>query len=136
MSAEYVEIVRRGYERFVQEGSVLQLEEATADFAWDMTNFSGWPEQPVYEGLEGMEAFLSEWTDPWEGWRLEIESLHDGGDKVVAVMRQHGRSKLTGMPLDMQFAQVWTFRDGLRSRMEMYSDVDQALCDAGVGELG
>jgi ketosteroid isomerase-like protein len=36
------------------------------------------------------------------------------------------------MPLDMRFAQLWTFRDGRRARMEMYSDVDQALRDAGL----
>jgi hypothetical protein len=36
------------------------------------------------------------------------------------------------MPLEMTFAQVWSFRDGLRSRMEMYSDVDQAIRAVGL----
>lgn len=131
MSAEFVERVRQGYVEFA-EGKPLSGDEASADFAWDMTNFSGWTEQPIYEGIAGMEAFLDDWTEPWEGWRLELESLHDGGDKIVAVMRQYGRSKLTGMPLDMAFAQVWTFRDGLQARMDMYSDIAEAMAAAGL----
>ena len=86
----------------------------------------------MYEGVAGMEAFLTDWTSAWDGWRLELEELHDAGDMVVAVVRQHGRSKLTGMELDMPFAQVWSFRDGLRARMEMYSDVDEAMRAAGL----
>ena len=133
MSADYVEIVRRDYEQFT-EGAPLTGDRATPDFVWDMSQFSGWTEQPVYPGIAGMEAFLADWTDPWDDWRLEVEALHDAGDQVVAVLRQHGRSKLTGMPLDMRFAQVWTFRDGLHARMDMYSDVDEAMRTAGLSE--
>src|SRR6476620_3701346 len=131
MSAEYVELIRQGYEEFA-EGSPLREDAATSDFVWDMSKFSGWMEQPLYAGIAGMEAFLADWTEAWESWQLELEALHDGGEKIVAVCNQHGRAKLTGMPLDMRFAQVWTFRDGLRSRMEMYSDVEEALRAAGV----
>ena len=130
MSAENVELTRQGYVQFA-EGRPLSEANATADFVWDMSHFSGWPEQPEYHGVAGMREFLAEWSDAWEGWRMEQLELHDCGDKVVAVMRQHGRSKLTGMELDMPFAQVWTYRDGLRSRMEMYSEVDEALRAAG-----
>jgi ketosteroid isomerase-like protein len=34
----------------------------------------------------------------------------------------------------MRFAQVWTFRDGLIARMEMYLDRDEALAAAGLAE--
>jgi ketosteroid isomerase-like protein len=132
MASRYMELVREGYDRFKETGDPLELDEATPDFAWDMSKFSGWPEQAVYEGVEGSRAFLADWTAPWEDWQLELEELHDGGDRIVAILRQHARSKLTGMPLDMRFAQLWTFRDGRRARMEMYSDVDQALRDVGL----
>jgi ketosteroid isomerase-like protein len=56
-----------------------------------------------------------------------VEALHDGGDRVVALMHQHGRSKTAGMPVEMSFAMVWTLRDGREARMDMYSDPDEAL---------
>jgi ketosteroid isomerase-like protein len=97
-----------------------------------MSTFRGWPEQQTYEGIEGARGFLKNWVDAWEDWELEVEALHDAGEKVVAVLRQRGRSKATGMPVDMRFAQVWTVRDSMRTRMDMYSDPDEALAAAGL----
>jgi ketosteroid isomerase-like protein len=131
MSEENVEIVREGYERFASAGE-LAPDLATDDFVWDMSNFHGWPEQQVYEGVDGARAFVSAWLEAWEDWELEVEALHDAGDKVVALVRQHGTSKAAGMPVEMSFAQVFTLRDGRQSRMEMYSDRSEALEAAGL----
>jgi ketosteroid isomerase-like protein len=131
VTQENVEIVRGAYERFRTTGR-FDAEIATPDFVWDMSNFHGWPEQQVYEGVEGAETFLSDWTSTWDDWELELEGLRDAGDKVLALLRQHGRSKAAGMPVDMSFAQVWTLRDGKEARMEMYSDPSEALKAVGL----
>ena len=133
MSEENVAIVREGFERFAATGQIAP-DLATDDFVWDMSNFHGWPEQQVYEGPDGAEAFLGTWLEAWDDWKLEVESLHDGGDKVVAFVRQHGTSKAAGMPVEMSFAQVFTLRDGKQSRMEMYSDRKEALASAGLSK--
>jgi ketosteroid isomerase-like protein len=133
MSEENVEIVRDGLGRFAATRE-FPAERVTGDFVWDMSNFHGWPEQQVYEGAGGARAFLKEWTDAWEDWEIEIDALHDAGDKVVALMRQRGRSKAAGTPVEMSFAQVWTLRDGKEARMEMYSDRAEALEAAGLRE--
>jgi uncharacterized protein len=133
MSEENVQVVREGYDRFAATGEPTE-ELSTDDFAWDMSHFHGWPEQQVYEGFEGTRAFLATWVDAWDDWELEVESLLDAGDRVVAFVRQHGTSKEAGLPIDMSFAQVWTLRDGKLSRMDMYSDRDEALADAGISE--
>ena len=55
-------------------------------------------------------------------------ALHDaGGDKVVGVLRQRGRSKTTGLPVDMLYGQVFTISDCKQTPMEMYADPDEAL---------
>jgi ketosteroid isomerase-like protein len=133
MSEENVELVREGYERFLATGDFV-AELATDDFVWDMSNFHGWPEQQVYEGPDGARDFFSTWLEVWEDWELEVESLHDARDKVVALVRQHGTSKAAGMPVEMSFAQVFTIRDGKQSRMDMYSDREEALASAGLSE--
>ena len=97
-----------------------------------MSNFHGWPEQQVYPGADGARTFLREWSDAWEDWELEVEALHDAGDRVVALMHQRGRSKAAGMPVEMSFAQVWTLRDGKEARMDMYSDSGEALEASGL----
>src|SRR5688572_2134659 len=126
MSQENVEMVRAGYERFAATGEFV-ADRATDDFVWSMSNFHGWPEQQVYEGIDGARTFVSEWMDAWEDWELQVDDILDAGDKVVVLVRQRGRSKAAGMPVEMSFAQVWTLADGRQTRMDMYSDREEAL---------
>jgi ketosteroid isomerase-like protein len=133
MSQENVEVVRSGYEHFRATGEILARIVAP-DFVWDMSNFRGWPEQQLYEGAEGTRSFVAEWTAAWDEWELEVDVLHDAGEQVVAVIRQRGRSKVTGIPVDMFLAQVWTVRDGSDTRMEMYSEPADALAAVGLSQ--
>jgi ketosteroid isomerase-like protein len=133
VSQENVEVVRRGYQRLRETGRI-PAEVVTPDFVWDMSNFAGWTEQPIYAGAEGPTRFLDDWTGVWDDWELEADELHDAGDKVVAVVRQRGRSKAAGVPVEMTFAQVWTLREGKGLRMDMYSDPREALKAVGLEE--
>lgn len=128
-----MEIVRRGYEQFTATGQLV-VEIASPDFVWDMSNFHGWPERQAYEGIVGTEAFLRDWIAAWDDWELELDALEDAGDKVVGLVRQRGRSRSAGMLVEMSFAQVWTLRDGKQTRMEMFSDRDEALRAVGLKE--
>lgn len=131
MSAENVEIVRRGYAHVIATGELLE-EIAHPDFVWDMSTFGNWPERQTYDGIEGTREFLADWTSAWEDWRLDVRELLDAGDEVVAIVHQSGRSKTTGLEVDMHFAQVWTLRDGKQTRMRMYADPDEALRATGL----
>jgi ketosteroid isomerase-like protein len=132
MSRQNVEIVRRGYAHRQATGDFLD-ELVASDFVWDMSKFRGWPEQALYEGIEEARRFIREWTAAFDDWVIEVEALHDAGtDRVVGIMRQRGRSKTTGLPVEMQYAQVFTIRDGKQTRMEMYSDPNEALEAVGL----
>jgi ketosteroid isomerase-like protein len=122
MSEENVEAIRRGYEHFIATGEV----RAHPDLVWDVSRL-GWPDQQIYPGVEGATRFNAEWADAWDDWELEVEDYLDAGERVVVILNQRGRSKATGIPVDMRFAQVWTLRDGRATRMEMYASVEEAL---------
>ena len=129
MSQENVEIIRRGYGHFMATGQV----RAHADLVWDVSRL-GWPDQQIYSGPEGANQFNAEWADAWDDWHLNVEDFIDAGERVVAIVNQRGRSKATGIPVDMRFAQVWSFRDGQAIRMQMYASVDEALEAVGLSE--
>ena len=63
---------------------------------------------------------------------LEVEDYLDAGERVVVIVNQRGRSKATGIPVDMRFAQVWALRDGQAISMQMYASVDEALESVGL----
>ncbi len=132
MSQENLERLGQAFERFLATGNL--SGEFTTDFVWDMSTFRGWPEQQTYEGVEGAGEFMDNWLATWEDWSLEVEGLVDAGDDVVAVLCQRGRSRTTGLPVDMRFAQVWTFRDGKQARMRMYASAEEGLRAAGAQE--
>jgi ketosteroid isomerase-like protein len=104
MSQENVDAVRRGYEHFSATGD-FQQEIFDPDFVWDMSTFP-WPEQQVYPGIEGARQFMVDWLAAWDEWQIELKQLLDAGDDVVAIVRQRGRSKATGLPVDMHFARM------------------------------
>jgi ketosteroid isomerase-like protein len=60
--------------------------------------------------------------------------MHDVGDKVVAILRVRGRSKMSETPIEMSRAQVVTFRDGKQARTDNYSDPREALNSVGLEE--
>jgi ketosteroid isomerase-like protein len=133
MSQENVEVIRKAYERFQATGDFAP-ELIDSDFVWDMSTFRGWPEQQQYHGIEGARQFARDWLEAWDDWELRLEELHDAGEQVVAILRQRGRSKATGLPVDMTFAQVFTLRAGKQIRMQMYAEPSEALEAAGLRE--
>jgi ketosteroid isomerase-like protein len=130
---EDVERLRRGFEHFAATGEFL-AENVHADFVWDMSTFRGWPEQQTYLGLEGARQFNSEWAGAWDDWEIEAEDYIDAGERIVVILRQRGRSKATGVPVDMRLGQVWTLQDGQGIRMQMYATPEEALEAAGLQE--
>jgi ketosteroid isomerase-like protein len=131
VSAENVQLVRDLYATFLERGRTYP-ENYTDDFVWDMSTFAGWPEKQQYPAYEGMQEFLREWMSAFDDWAMEIRDVIDaGGDWVVAICHQTGRSKSTGAAVDMTFAQVWTIRGDQIAYQRMYADVGQALESVG-----
>ena len=135
MSQENVDTLLGGYEWFRVNGRFL-AHLVTHDFVWDMSHLVGYglPEQEVYQGAQRADDFFAEWGSAWDDWEVEIKALHDLGDKVLAIVKQRGRSKLSGVPVEMLMAMLWTFRDGKEARMDMYSDPSEALKAVGLEE--
>jgi ketosteroid isomerase-like protein len=133
MSQENVEILRSGFRHFGATGDFPE-HLAAPDFVWDLSNFRGWPEEQVYEGIESVRVFFRDWSGAWESWSIDADAFYDAGDKVVAIVRVRGRSKGAGVDTEMVSGQVWTFRDGKEVRMEMYADPAEALKAVGLEE--
>ena len=128
-----VDVVRRGYEHFASTGDLLD-EIYAPGFVSDMSHFHGWPEQPIYEGVDGAREFLRAWTEAWDDWEIEVESLHEAGDQVDAILHQRCRSKATGLPVEMRLGQLYRLRDVKETRMEMYAAPAEAMRAAGLIE--
>jgi ketosteroid isomerase-like protein len=133
MSQENLDLLRRGYEHVGRTGA-FPPEAAHPDFVWDATTFRGGMLPETCVGVDETNAWLAEWLEGFEHWSLDIEEVFDAGDRVVTIVRQRARAKHGGPEVEMHIAQVWTFRDGLIARMNMYADREEALEAAGLRE--
>jgi ketosteroid isomerase-like protein len=89
-------------------------------------------EGEVYLGVDGMRQYFAAVDSTWEDFRFEIAEFHDLGARSVLVFRLRGRARASGVPLDQQVAQVWTWRGEKVRQVEGYSDPDEALRAVGL----
>ena len=131
MSQENVAIVRRINDAYLKGDfeTALSLIDPEVEFDLSMR-----PDGKVYRGHEGVIEGLRTWTGTWEAYRFEIEELIDAGEQVVAVDRQWGRGKGSGMPLEHSFSAVYTLRNGMVVRMVWFTNREDALEAAGLSE--
>jgi ketosteroid isomerase-like protein len=132
MSEQDLETARRWYEHFIATGDVL-ADVLHPDFVLDMSKFRGWPERQQYEGIDGIREFITDWFGTWEeGWEFEVVELLDTDDVVVALIRHRGRSKASGVPVEMGLAHLITYRDGKQVRLQAYASQAEGLEAAGL----
>ena len=79
-------------------------------------------------GLAELAERWREWMEPWEVYWTEIEDVIDaGGDRVLVLIRDHGRLRGSDDEVDQVAASVWTLRDGKIARVEFHVSRERAL---------
>ena len=87
------------------------------------------------QGKDALRAYLEDWFDTFDGFRVEpLELIDAGEDQVVAVLRFGGRAKLSGVETDQTLAILATIRSGTIARGREYATRAEALEAAGLSE--
>jgi ketosteroid isomerase-like protein len=76
----------------------------------------------------------TQWAETFEDIEFEGREMIDAGDRVFAWIRISGRGAVSGIPVEMEQAQVWMFRDGKVVRVEEYFDRAEGVRAAGLPE--
>jgi ketosteroid isomerase-like protein len=99
---------------------------------YDLTHF---PDGEVYRGHDGVGEAFRIWIGTWEDYRMELDALVDAGDsEVIALVRELGRGKASGIELERPTAGVWTLRNGKVIRIRFYERRQAALEALGLAE--
>ena len=91
------------------------------DIVWDVTPM-GLPDLGVMHGHDGVRGFYRSWFKEFSRVELELHGMDAAGDKVISEATQRGYGIGSGVPVEMRFWMVFTFRDGRASHMTMYPD--------------
>ena len=133
MSQENVEVVKAAYEAFARGGLDRYMEHLTDDVVY--RSFGAPDDIGPFHGKDAVRAWLQDWIDTFDGFRMEpVELIDAGGDTVIAVERFGGRAKLSGVETEQIVGDVVTIRNGKIARGHEYPTREQALEAAGVEE--
>ncbi len=86
-------------------------------------------------GIEGLVAAWRDWLGPWETYWTEVEEFVDAGeDRVLVLVRDHGRLRGSDSEVENVSASIWTLRRDKIARIEFHTDRRQALKAVGLTE--
>ncbi len=128
-----MDIVKEALEAYIATGEF--SDQVAADYIWDMSTFRGWPDQPVFHGIDRFIEFLNAWREPYDDWTLELEQVHDaGGDQVVGDLLQKGRLRESDAWVELRMGVVYTVENGQVRRAQAYMTVEEALTAVALRE--
>ena len=134
MSEENVEIVRRWWEGFNEDGMpplVLCDEEIEI---WMPPDF---PVRGLFQGHDGVRRWRDQVFDIFDNPRVETDDIVDvdgDGTTVLMLLRATGTASHTELKIDYEWAAVWMIRDGKVLRAQGYLNRADALEAAGLEE--
>ncbi len=87
----------------------------------------------AFVGYEGVRKWWSDVHATFDELTVDFEEVRDLGDTVLGLGRLHGRSK-SGVPVDMDYAAIARFRDGLSVWAQSFTSRREGLEAAGLME--
>jgi ketosteroid isomerase-like protein len=113
--SEITRILDVGYTLIWRENQPERAFEGLPDdFEWVVP---GHPDGAVRHGPHAVIDFFQDWNDQWDEPNTDWTLQETRPDTVLALVTTRGRGRASGVPVELNFAQVWAFRDGEPARM-------------------
>ena len=132
MSPENVEIVRRIFDEWGSGN--FQAGTELFDPHTLLVLREGFPDAGAYHGPEQIGGYMRGFLEAWDKLVIKGESFTAAGDSVVVGVHQQGTGRDSGIPVELRYFQVWTFRGDTVLRMESILERAEALEAAGLRE--
>ena len=129
MAQQNVETVRRAVEDVETFWALLDDH-----VVWDLREAQSVDLDGVYVGREAVIEASRHYWGTWDDYRVQAEEIIEAGSTVVVLGREIGRGKGSGVPIERELAQLWTFHRGKLIRWDVLFDKATALKAAGLSE--
>jgi ketosteroid isomerase-like protein len=93
------------------------------------------PGGAIYRGRDGVRKYLADLEDAWgDDLRIDAEAYFDLGEYTLMFYVAHGRGRQSGADVEMEWAQVCRWRNGLIVHFKPYVNREDALSDLSISE--
>jgi ketosteroid isomerase-like protein len=129
-ATDRIEMVRGLFEQFNRGEIAAAMEKVDPEL--EVETSASWPDHDVFHGHEAALGLLTTIFEAFEEYHVEPRDFVVAGDQIVVTVRQTGRGKGSGVPLDYDMFQVLTMRDDKVVRMRVFESREAALTAAGL----
>ena len=139
MPQENVEIMRAVYDRYRQGDFRASADLLDPHAVLVLSKAIDWgPETPasgLYVGPEAIAAYTRDsLLKPWADFTMEAEEIVEMGDGVLVTVRQRGVGRTSGVPAELRYFTLWSFRGHKVIRIQSFRERSEALEAAGLSE--
>ena len=99
---------------------------------FELVYASDFVEPATYRGLAEVSEGWRTWLSGWKFWAAEATEFLPVGDRILVFIAVHGVAKSSGLEMDQPSANLWEFRDGLASKIKLYTRRETALRELGL----
>jgi ketosteroid isomerase-like protein len=125
MSAENLELIRRGYERLESEGYESMMDIVHPEF--EFTTPADLASEPdTYTGEEGIRRYFESFYDAMEDIHLIPQDFIDAGERVIVPTRLVAKGRTAGIEVEQKIVVAWSFRDGQILGLDFFATVEEA----------
>jgi len=132
MAPGNVEVVRSLFDAQWRGDERAMLEPISPEIV--VTQFPDQLDARAFEGHDGVRQAMRDWIGTWDDWTIELIRATEIDGHVLAIAVQRGRGKASGAPIEGEVAFVFSFRDGLIVRWQMFRTEPEALAALSGGE--
>ena len=118
------EVVLELYRLWSEQGIEAAIAHLSPDIEWiEPAEIVGRESRHGIEGaLEGFES----WTESYDKYGGDITAVEDDGDDVLIHFIQRGRLRGGTKDVEEPVCHLWTVRDGVAVRIQIFFDVEAA----------
>jgi ketosteroid isomerase-like protein len=88
------------------------------------------PDGRVWRGIDGVRAFFDKTAELFDPIRWEPREFIPAGRHVVVRAHVVAYGATSGAPIEIDEAQLWTFRDGRLARLQAFPTLEEAYATA------
>jgi ketosteroid isomerase-like protein len=126
VTAENTELVRAGFKALSKGGVEALLPFIHPEF--EVTTPPQFAAEPdTYRGHEGIRRYFDSFYDAMDEVRFEPGEFRDAQGGVIVPTKLIARGRTTGIETQQDVVLVWSLRDGLAIRVEVFATLDEAL---------
>jgi uncharacterized protein len=135
MSQENVDAVKAGFDALKRGDFEDLIQRIHPEF--EFTTPAALSVEPdTYRGEEGVRRYFDSFYEAMDEVQFIPDEFIDAGEHVVVPVTLRARGKETGLEVEQRIFQVWSVRDGMASRVEVFATLEEAMDAARPADEG